>query len=213
MALARRVLLGVFGSAAAEQTSQVKQCLAALRQGLLGKARPGLLIPGAGASSLDDPLSFLDKMTDGAGSLATAFVYMQTALCVAFPMQADKTMRWFVAVQQHVNTERGRGASCGLLSAWWAGVCRACDRRVERLMQREVGVLLPLNQEVITDPVAKYNAVYHQARALEMAESAAQAVGDRAVAAALKGRGTKVQASAGRQRTAATRAAATKGRR
>ena len=38
-----------------------------------------------------------------------------------------------VAVQQHVNSERGRGASWGLLSAWWAGVCRACDRRVERL--------------------------------------------------------------------------------
>ena len=37
-----------------------------------------------------------------------------------------------VAVQQHVNSERGRGTSWGLLSAWWAGVCRACDRRVER---------------------------------------------------------------------------------
>ena len=101
-------------------------------------------------------------------------MYMQTALCVAFPSHADKIMRWFVAVQQHVNSERGRGASWGLLSAWWAGVCRACDRRVERLMQREVGVLLPLSLEAITDPTAKYNAVYHQARALEMAESAAK---------------------------------------
>ena len=82
---------------------------------------------------MEDPLGFLDKLTDGAGSLATSFMYMQTALCVAFPSHADKTMRWFVAVQQHVNSERGRGASWGLLSAWWAGVCRACDRRVERL--------------------------------------------------------------------------------
>ena len=40
-ALARRVLLGVFGSAAAEQTPHVKQCFAALRQGLLGLAEYG----------------------------------------------------------------------------------------------------------------------------------------------------------------------------
>ena len=65
-------------------------------------------------------------------------------------------------------------------------------------MQREVGVLLPLSLEAITDPAAKYNAVYHQARALEMAESAAkyhgsgmQAAVAIAVAAAMKGRGGK----------------------
>ena len=206
-ALARRVLLGVFGSAAAEQTPHVKQCFAALRQGLLGKARPGLLVASAGASSVEDPLSFLDTMTDGAGALATALMYMQTALCVAFPMQADKTMRWFVEVQRWFTDERGRGASWRLLSAWWAGVCRACDRRVERVVQREVGVLQPLDRNVIDNQVAAYNMAYHQGRALEMASAAAseiasagggvQAVVDRAVALALKGRTPKGRGGGG----------------
>ena len=58
-------------------------------------------------------------------------------------------------------------------------------------MQREVGVLLPLSLEAITDPAAKYNAVYHQVRALEMAESAAKYHGSGMQAAAMKGRGGK----------------------
>ena len=52
---ARRVLLGVCVSAAAEQTSQVNQCLAALRQGLLGKVRRDLLIPSADALLIGRP--------------------------------------------------------------------------------------------------------------------------------------------------------------
>ena len=197
-ALARRVLLGVFGSAAAEQTPQVKQCIAALRQGMLGRARPGLLIPGAGASTVEDPLGFLENMSDGTGQLAAALMHMQTALSTAFPKQAAATMRWFLFLQRRITEERGRGASWTLLSAWWAGVCKACDRRVDRVLQREVGVLLPLDQKVFDDPAAKYVADYHAARSIEMAEAAAQkreAAGDslqtvvqREVAAALRGR-------------------------
>ena len=195
-ALARRVLLGVFGSAAAEQTPQVKQCVSALRQGLLGRARPGLLIPSAGASSAEDPLSFLDNMTDGAGSLAMAFMYMQNALCIAFPSQAADTLRWFVAAQRFVTDERGDGASWKLLSAWWAGVCKACDRRVERVVQREIVSLRALDVEILTASAARYVVIYRQARSVEMAKSARdevedaggglQAKVDRAVAAALK---------------------------
>ena len=79
----------------------------------MGKARPGLLILGAGASTQADPLSFLDKFSSGQqeAALCGAFFLMTAALQVAFPVQAASTMRFIIKVQRWIHEQRGAGAS------------------------------------------------------------------------------------------------------
>ena len=173
--LDRRISVGVFGSAATDPSADERKCFAYLRQGHLGKARPGLLILGAGASTQADPLSFLDKFSSGQqeAALCGAFFLMTAALQVAFPVQAASTMRFIIKVQRWIHEQRGAGASWKCLSAWYAGLCKRADRRVEKVLLRAASTLSTLDTAWVTDAGAVYNTAYQVARAPELATAAA----------------------------------------
>ena len=173
--LERRIAVGVFGSAATDLDADQRKCFAHLRQGHLGRARPSLLVKGAGASTQADPLSFLLKLESGQqeAALCGAFLLMIAALQVAFPAQAATSMRFMGKVQRWIHEQRGAGASWTALSAWYAGLCKRADRRVEKVLQRTADTLSTLDTAWIGDAGADYNAAYNVARAPELAASAA----------------------------------------
>ena len=123
-ALERRLCNGIFGTTATEPSANEMKCFSFLRQGKLGKAKPGLLVPGAAASTQADPLGFLAKLAAGQqeAALCGAFLLMVAALQVAFPDQAAQSMRFFLKVQRWVHEQRGAGASWRVMSAWYRQV-------------------------------------------------------------------------------------------
>ena len=175
--LEQRTHLSVFGSAATEPTSGERNVFAQCRQGHLGKAKPALLVPGAAASTQADPLSFLEKLPGHRqeAALCGAFLLIVAALQVSFPVQASATMRFFLKVQRWIHDQRGAGATWPLLSAWYAGLCRRADKRVDKVLQRQVDVLPSLDTEWVEDPGASYNRQFQIARAPELAAAAAAA--------------------------------------
>ena len=175
-ALERRTCIGVFGSAATEPSTDELKCFSYLRQGKLGKARPSLLVTGSAASTQADPLSFLSKLPSEQqeAALCGAFLMMIAALQISFPGQAAQSMRFYLKVQRWIFEQRGAGATWPTLSAWYAGLCKRADQRVEKLLLRSVDTLAPLDIAWVTDSGASYNQHYLVARAPELATAAAQ---------------------------------------
>ena len=174
-ALERRIWVSVLGSTAADPSADAQRAYKFLRQGRLSKARPSLLVKGSCTSSVEDPLSFLASLPAGqqTAELLAVFARMTLALQVAFPAQSLVTGRFFLALQIWILEQRNLGASWSTLSAWYAGLLRKADRRVDRYAMRQAASLDPLDPAWITDQAASYTAEYLAARAPEMAQSAA----------------------------------------
>ena len=174
-ALERRIWVSVLGSTAADPSADAQRAYKFLRQGRLSKARPSLLVKGSYTSSVEDPLSFLASLPAGqqTAELLAVFARMTLALQVAFPAQSLVTGRFFLALQIWILQQRNLGASWSTLSAWYAGLLRKADRRVDRYAMRQAASLDPLDPAWIADQASSYTAEYLAARAPEMAQSAA----------------------------------------
>ena len=186
MALERRIWVSVRGAAAADPSIDAQKGYRGARSGSIAKARPGLFVTGAQASSIDKPLIFLSSMPAGQQDALLFSVLFQISLAmqVAFPVLAISTGRFFLVLTIYIREQRALGASWATLSPWYSAVARKADRRVDRYSLHEVSELEQLDASIISDPSACYNITYYAARAPELAASAATKVRDDAGGAA-----------------------------
>ena len=176
-ALEKRVWIAVSGAGSAYPSPGEKKAFAFLRQGWLGRARPMLLVRDAPTSpaSCDDPLSFLAKMPnpEQLPALLQAFMLISLALAVSFPAHGLSSQRWIYQVGQFIMEQRRARISWGLISAWYAGLCKRADMRNFKLMRREATTLTALDIAWIRDSAASYNQEFQLSRAGEIARLAA----------------------------------------
>ena len=174
--LDRRMHVALAGSAATEPSSELRKGYQFLRQGRLGKARPGLFVsPPETSSTVEDPLGFLAKMPASVQDVAicSAFWLMSACLQIAHPTQGTSSQRFFLQLNSWIATQRLQGTSWRILSSWYAGVIKKADRRVDKLVAREVDSLAPLDTEWITNQMAPYNVKFLADRQPELAAAAA----------------------------------------